>query len=354
MASLYGFAFAQDNRMPLLPRDGGEYSTAAVKSAVCSAEAMYWDSDLRDSVHLAWTGVDKPRYRALFDPSNEWSLDEYITYYLDNRTEIDPSRKALYYTGQVDPWYRRTPMEGLPSYTRNQAVIIKGLPYVESKYNSYFIYPNGCVLYTTNMGQGYVEGYRTLGEIFWDAEEDIVYLNVYLCDKTANERMMGDEDDLEANRLWCKPLSTSAEFFHSLYYTRLVYGSISDEEFSIIGGHNRKGRRVSLVDGLTQSLDRMLRQIDNAPALLKENVVLKGKFQTALRVPEGKKRSEVVPFTSSIWAWGPAGGYGLAPRVEVTVYKAQGAECTVSEKVMSMSLRSKPEPEMENVIQNDS
>ena len=337
MASLYGFAFTQDNRMPVTDYTWDSRFTAQyspVKSAVSAAEAMYWDPNLSDPVHLAWTGGDKPKYQALFDRSNEWGLKEYVAGYLSKRKKTDSSRKALYYSERVYPWRRHTPFEGLPEYAAGESVCLKDLPYVESRFNTYHIYPNGSVLYCSNLGQGYIEGFRVLAEMFWDADKDKVTLNVYLCDKGTAYELKEGEVPPEADRLWCKPISTSGEFFHSLYYAKLIYGSISESDFSVLGGHNNRGKRTFQVESFTTMLDTLLRT--GKPALSGEHKVVKGRLHTAVDVPAGCEDPDSIFDFFDVWT--KAGGYGLATSAELSLYTTSNKiHCVAGEKLLGIT-----------------
>jgi len=308
MASLYGFAFTQDNRMPVIARDNvrGGSSIKAVKSAVYSAEASYWKPELRDPIYSGWAAADDPKYIAMFDPSNEWDLDEYVGEYLDERDSNDPCGNILYYVPAVSPYYRETPMHELPVYTYGRAVCLKALPQLESRFCVFHIYPNGSVLYTVNKGVGYIEGRKTISDLFWDAETDTVKIKVYMCDREGGEFV---EDIPSEDRLWKKPLSTCSEFFHSIYYSKLIYGSISEDDFSKIGGGSERHKRNMLLEVFTMTIDKLL--CNGEPKLEGEHEVVRGRLHTATEYPHPEDAFDI---------WSKAGGYGLASRVELSVY----------------------------------
>lgn len=325
MASLYGVAFTQDNRIPVISRDSEPDSKdiKAVKSAVCSAEGSYWASSMRDPIFSGWVLKDIPKYRSMFDASNAWSMDQYVKEFLDHRQVGDPMCRALFYNPLLNLTVN-SPLTGLPDYVRKEAVCIQALPHVESSFGIYKIFPNGSFLYTIDLGLGYVEGFRSISDMFWDSDNDHVILNVYLCKVPPAEEVVEEEPP----RLWCKPLTSYSDFFHSLYYSKLIYGSISEDDFSVIGGGSNTRRRNDHAMKFTCRMDYLIRREQpdlGATYSSKELVVENGR----VIFPKSSDKAE-----GAFGVWTRSGGYALANSIDFSLY-----HCDDDGKTSSRELR---------------
>jgi hypothetical protein len=281
---------------------------------------------MRDPIFSGWVLKDMPKYRSMFDESNAWTMDQYVKGFLDHRQAGDPMCRVLYYNPLLNLTVN-SPLTDLPDYVRKEAVCVHSLPHMESSYGVYKVFPNGSILYTMDLGSAYVEGFRSIADLFWDPDKDRVTMNVYLCNRSYDESEAGE------HRPWCKPFGSDLDFFNSLYYSKLIYGSISEEDFSVIGGGSNTSRRYRYTSTFAQVIDLLVRK--GQPNLLdpdidRELVVENGRFTC----PKANAKAE-----GAFEAWTRAGGYALANSIDFSLYLCDH-NMKATRKDLSIKLRS--------------